>query len=191
MEEGGGRAVWRNALVTRPFVRTWCLRVPGGAKSGAHLLRKCWGIGRRTSQRGSDADLSRGSRALVTAAALRDPYFNQRYQKCRSMSIISMRVVATGWWAMKPGGGERRETSLMLFSQLVWDTVKSHILFWGGWGGGVFNNKRWRINIPSPASLQELFHKLINGATLYLLTAVRGKMKFLLDFNQFFGDRVY
>lgn len=47
------------------------------------------------------------------------------------------------------------------------------------------------MNIPSPASLQELFHKLINGATLYLLTAVRGKMKFLLDFNQFFGDHVY
>lgn len=104
-------------------------------------------------QRSSDADLNRGTRGLVTAAALRGPCFNQRYQERRSMSI-NMRLVATGWWAMKPGGGERRETLLMLFSQLAWIQWKAISYS----REGVFHNERWHISIATPASLQEPFH---------------------------------
>lgn len=137
-----------------------------------------------TSQRSLGADLNRGSRALVTTAALRGPCFNQRYQKRRSMSI-SMRLVATGWWAMKPGGGERRETLLMWFSQLVWIQLKAISYS----GGGVFHNERWHISIATPASLQEPFHTTDKWSVL--VSSDSSKIKFLLDFNQFFGDYVY
>lgn len=123
-----------------------------------------------TSQRSSDADLNRGSRALVTAAALRGPCFNQRYQKCRSGSI-SMGLVATGWWAMKPGGGERRETLLMLFSQLVWIQGKAI-----SYSRGVFFiMKDDTLASPPPCHYRNRFTQLINEATSYLLTAVGGK----------------
>lgn len=113
------------------------------------------------------------------------PYFNQRYQKWRSPSA---KHGSRGNVVVSDGARWRREVgnlaNVILTISLGYSEKPYFIL---GWGGGVaFNNKRWDINIPSPASFQELFHTLINGGTLCLLTAAGAKIKFPLDFNQFF-----